>query len=161
MSMAAGRDPRRAMTHARRVAAWKRRPEDTALAVRARHPDGAALRLDDPPRQREAKTGALMPFAGRGVELMELGEQPRQVIGADTFAGVFDLQAHPRFALGPHPDRDVRAIAAEFDRIRKIVVQHLPQFPGIEYEVAQLRRNLDLDPDILLRGHPAQHAAYF
>ena len=62
-------------------------------ARRAAHRHAAALRLDDPPGQRQAEAGALVPLGRAGVELLELDEQPAQVLGRDADAGVLDLDA--------------------------------------------------------------------
>jgi hypothetical protein len=63
------------LTAGDRVVTRQDRPEDASLAALAGDADTAALGFDDPPGQRQAETGPLMPFAGRGIELTEFAEE--------------------------------------------------------------------------------------
>src|SRR5690242_11335804 len=137
------------------------RPKNAARTGLARDADAAALSLDDPSRQREAETGSLMASAGRRIELQKLGEQPGQIFGADAVAIVFDFEPEPLVTVGTHPDRDVRAVAAELDRIRNVVVENLPQPGGIEHDLVQLRRNFHTYPNLFLFCDGAQNPANF
>ena len=50
-------------------------------------------RLDQAARERQPQAGAGVPLGRAGVELLELDEQPLEVLGLDADAGVLDLEA--------------------------------------------------------------------
>ena len=64
--------------------------ERRALAELALDLDLAAVELDEPARQRQAQARALGAHAARLRELLELAEQPRQVLARDADARVGD-----------------------------------------------------------------------
>ena len=100
---------RRARQHRRRSPSRVRgsdRVEHAALARRRAHADGAALRLDEPARQREPEAGALMALRRAAVELLELDEQPAEIRRAAMPTPVSSTSSRKqRVALG----RDARS----------------------------------------------------
>ena len=64
--------------------------EGRALAELALDLDLAAVELDEAARERQAEAGALGADAVRLGELLELAEQPRQILARDADAGVGD-----------------------------------------------------------------------
>src|SRR5207253_3166607 len=82
----------------------------TGLAADA---DLAALRLDDPLGEREAEARAGVALGGAGVELLELDEQPVDVVARDPDPGVLDLEPERVGVLGPHADDDLAGVGRE------------------------------------------------
>src|SRR5689334_21816726 len=81
------------------------RRECAAFAVLARDLDAPEMRLDQPLRQRAAETGALVTLRRAGVELLELDEQFRHVVGGNPDARILNLDPELRRVLGADPDR--------------------------------------------------------
>ena len=112
--------------------------EHRALAELALHLDLAAVQLDQPPGQRQAEAGPLGAHAARLRDLLELAEQPRQVLARDADAGVGDRRppgasSSARAVRRTIPPRGVNLMA-----LRDQVVEHLLDAAGIDVDLGEL-----------------------
>ena len=71
----------------------QREHERASLADLAVAPDPAAVHLDEALRQREPETGPFV-LPGTGVGLLELLEDPVEILGGDARAGIGDGDPH-------------------------------------------------------------------
>src|SRR3569623_773961 len=92
-----------------------------------------------------------MALARAALELLELDEQPAEIVGRDADAGVLDLEPEQLVALGHEPDDDAAAVGRELQRVRQVVVRHLLEPRRIEKDALESGRDLELDLDLLRR----------
>ena len=102
-------------------------PERRALAENRLDRDGAAVHLDEPLRDREAKPGAALLAGRAAVDLLELLEDALLVVRRDARPGVAHRDVEEAVG-GAGRDLD-RALVGELDRIADEVQQHLRQPP--------------------------------
>ena len=77
-------------------------------------------------------------FASAGVELLELDEQPVEVLGRDADARVLDLEPEGRPRLGQDArDRPCRPSGVNLMRVRQVVVEHLLEPRRIEHDLGR------------------------
>ena len=119
--------------------------ENTAAAARTFDPDLAALRFDDLLGEREPEPGALMSFAGAGIQLLKRDKKSLRLVGHDADARVFDFQPEVVAVLGARAHADVALLGGEFDRIREIVVENLLEFCRIDDDLLDLLSDRDSD----------------
>src|SRR5262249_57649732 len=81
---------------------WQSEMERRALVLTALRPDAAAVELDELLADRQPEARAAGAAGNRVIELLEWLEEPRQVVLADSDAGVSDPQPDPP-PLPPHP----------------------------------------------------------
>ena len=58
-----------------------------------------------------------MFFSAAGIELLELDEEPAEIVGFDADAAVFDLDAEVILVLGFDPNNDLSFIGSELEGI--------------------------------------------
>src|SRR5579864_7108309 len=75
-------------------------------------PDAAAVQLDEPARERQPETAALLPAAMTRVQLLEGVEDALPVAGGDADAGVGHRDPHGR---APVPGRAMPGRGAQRD----------------------------------------------
>ena len=103
-------------------------PEAAADAGGAAGAGLAAHQLGELAGDGQPEPGAAVLAGGRAVHLLEGRKQPRQLLGGDADAGVFDLEVDPhaveRFVLGPDADAHA-AVLGELDGVAGEVEQGL------------------------------------
>ncbi len=126
-------------------------PEGRAAADPGFHLDPAAHAFDEPPRDGESESGALVAATGAAVALLEFLEQDRQAIFRDAGAGIGDSQRDPRVrSCEAHPDP---AGPREFDRVAGEVEQDLPHpVPVADHHARQVVGHVEGDLDALVLG---------
>ena len=124
-----------------------REPEGAALPGRTRGPGLAAHQPRQVASNGQPQTGAAVAAGDGGVGLLEGTEEPRQLVCADTDAGVLHLEAHqqPRGRLldklCAQPDP---AALGELDCIGGQVEQGLAQARRVAIQPAWHRVRIDL-----------------
>ena len=83
--------------------------ERAAHAEFRAHADGAALRFDDPLREREAQSCSLVVLRRARIQLLEFDEQAVEVVLLDADAPILDFDAEMVRALGADPHFDAAA----------------------------------------------------
>ena len=104
--------------------------EGGSLALDAGDGEGAAHRLRQPLGQHQADAGAL-DLGVLGAEAVELGEQPRQLVGGDARTGVGDRNADAAVVAGVAAESDAPAVAVVLDRVGRQVQQDLLEPLGV------------------------------
>jgi hypothetical protein len=84
---------------------------------------------------------------GLGADLLELHEEPLEIVGLDAGAVVLDLEAEAVGPLGHDPDLDLAALGGELERVREEVVEDLLEARRIEDDLAHrgIERGVDAD----------------
>src|SRR5690606_34353214 len=125
------RRPRRAS----RLCDRDRETERAPHADRARDPDPAAVRLDDPPADREPEAGA----GASGLERRppERREEVRDRIFRDPDARVLDRE-DDLLAVRLRGDRDPAALGRELDRVPDQVLEELEHTVAVREDGGQL-----------------------
>jgi hypothetical protein len=128
-----------------------------SLALDAGHREGAAHRLRQPPGQHQADAAAL-DLGVLGAEAVELGEQPRQLVGGDARTGVGDRDAEAAVVAVVAGEADAAAVVVVFDGVGRQVQQDLLEpLPGGLDGPGALRRGGRVD---LQRPLGGQRPAY-
>jgi hypothetical protein len=132
--------------------------ERAPLARRAGHADLAALRLDQPPGEREAQAGPGVHLGHPGIELLEIGEQSPDVLAGDAHTGVLHLEPESGGVrrLRQRAYHDATALGRELERIREIVIQDLGEPLRVQLDAGQGRIDMGLALDRLGSGDGAQ-----
>ena len=96
-----------------------------SAAINALDVDLAAVQLDELPRQREAKSRPAETARRAGLQLLEFGEEPTDVLGADADAIIRHDQAEALVIDGGDVDTDVTVIVGELQCIGEQVEEDL------------------------------------
>src|SRR5690606_4382623 len=133
--------------------------EQRAAADRARDGHVAAEETGQLADAREAEAGATDLARRRSIDLPELVEDVRQLIGGDADAGILDGDLEPVVAAPARLDDDL-ALLRELRGVRQQVEQDLAQLELVGLDdrdvVGELRVNLDrLAAHVLLHGRDA------
>src|SRR5690349_14459530 len=84
---------------------------------------------------------SLRSHTGPGaVELLEIGEQPRNVVGFDARPAVRYLDAEHRAAFPLCPHLNLASLGRELDGVGKVVVDHLFQPRCVRYRLIHVTR---------------------
>src|SRR5262249_58083089 len=117
---------------------WQSEMERRALVLTTLRPDAAAVELDELLADRQPETRASGAAGDRVIELLERLEEPRQVVLANSDAGVGDAQPDG-IRLGDHADQDA-ALRGELDRVRQQIEQDLIDLSPIVRPRRQIER---------------------
>src|SRR5262245_26906867 len=124
--------------------------ERRALVLTTLRPDAAAVELDELLADRQPETRASGAAGDRVIELLERLEEPRQVVLANSDAGVGDAQPDG-VRLGDDADQHA-ALRGELDRIRQQIEQDLLDLRPVGRQRRQLERHVLLDLQLLAAG---------
>ena len=97
--------------------AGQHREKGAPLAEGTAHADSAALRLHQPLRQRQPEARARILLGRARVELLELREEPAEVLLPDADAGVLDFEPEEVRAFRLDPHRHPTFVRRELQRV--------------------------------------------
>ena len=151
--------------HRRHEAATQpgREPEMAAASGCAVGARLATHQLRQPAADRQPQAGAAVLAGGRRIGLLEHLEQPRQRLGSDAGAGVFDREAHQQLlaALLQQPGAQRhRAVLGELDGVAGVIQQRLPQPRRVAAQARRHVGHVDLHAQALLGGRRRDQRAH-